>query len=209
MHMAHRRVVNTSLATPVMLSRWAVLFCVLSMAGCCSVLADTHHVFFLAKRTTDLEPKHFSYIHNEHVTRRLNHAIAKQAWHEVMADMPVRASHHYARGFICGFADYLYRGGTGEPPLVPPRAYWHLGYQSIKGKQAIDEWYQGFRHGSQECQARGLRDLVMVPSSLASSAEASPDDHLVATDEIPVHADAPETLPPPEIRELPSVAKGR
>jgi hypothetical protein len=152
----------------------------------------------LAKRTTDLEPKHFSHFHNEHATRLRNHAIAKQAWREVMADSQLAVSEHYARGFLCGFSDYLYRGGSGEPPLVPPRGYWHLGYQSDRGQQAIDDWYQGFRQGSQECRERGLRDLAVVPSSRASSPVALTDFPSLPTDPVPFDTDSPEALPSPE-----------
>jgi hypothetical protein len=182
----------------MMPARWTVLLYSLCVVSGCSLLADTHHVAYLAKRTTELEPSFFSYFHNEHATRLRNRAAANEAWRQVAADSPVGYSSHYAKGFVCGFADYLHRGGTGEPPLVPPRSYWGLNYQNVAGKQAIEDWYQGFRHGSDECRMQGLRDLAVVPSSLATSATASPYDHVMEAETAPEEIDFTEQLPPLE-----------
>ncbi len=169
----------------------------LCTAGC-SLVSETHRVFFLAKRTVDLEPKRFPYFRNAKFTRLRNRALAKQVWGEIAAESPEPFSEHYSQGFVSGFADYLYRGGSGDAPPIPPRSYWHMGYQSPEGKQAIQDWYDGFRHGSQECQASGYRQLAVVPSSrpdgvkkpvgdparLEQSARERPLDH--------------EVLPPPD-----------
>jgi hypothetical protein len=71
----------------------------------------------------------------------------------------------YCRGFKEGFADYLYEGGTGEPPDLPPRNYWRIGYQTPAGRRAIGEYFDGFRHGAGVCQASGLRQYTTVPSA--------------------------------------------
>ena len=177
------------------------LYC-LSATGC-SVIEDTHHVLFLAKRTTKLEPQHFPYIRNEKMTRRRDAQLAKRVWAEVASQSGAAGfTKHYERGFVTGFADYMYRGGDGEAPLVPPRDYWQLGYQSDRGKQAVDEWYEGFRHGVQECRARGYREMVVVRSSLLSSSNAS---YETSIDETPLLIESEvfeptpaEPLPAPE-----------
>ncbi len=143
-----------------------LLLCCLSTTGC-SLTSETHRLIFLAKRTTKLEPRRFPYVRDEKLSQMRNHSLAKRVWHDIVAGSPPHSfSDHYARGFIIGFADYLYRGGSGEPPLVPPRDYWHAGYQTVQGKQAIQQWFEGFRHGGQECEARGYRELVVTPSSM-------------------------------------------
>jgi hypothetical protein len=176
-----------------------LLVCGLSLTGCSSVIHDTHHVFFLARRTTKLEPRHFPYIKNEKQTRRRDAALARRAWTEVVAQSGGGGfSKHYERGFLTGFADYMFRGGDGQVPLVPPRDYWQLGYQSERGKQAVDDWYAGFRHGTEECRARGYREMVVVRSSLLSGYEMPHSEVPLPHD---THTPAPvpaEALPVPE-----------
>jgi hypothetical protein len=145
-----------------------------ALAGC-NIIADTHRVFFLAKRTTKLEPRYFPYLRNERLSRMRNYALARRVWSEVSEDRPEAYSKHYAKGFVSGFTDYMFRGGTGSPPLIPPRAYWQMGYETPGGKQAIHDWYAGFQHGAEECKLRGHRDLVVVPSSLVQRATAHAD----------------------------------
>ena len=175
---------------------------VVSLGGC-TLAGDTHRVFFLAKRTTKVEPKYFPYLRNEKLTRYKNRSLAKRVWHEVTAADPhLHASVDYADGFIDGFADYLYRGGSGEPPVVPPRRYWNLPFKSPRGQFAVNDWYSGFCHGSEECKTRGLRDLVVVPSSLWTHGGIVP---AAATMPIPTDALPVQTFsgdhPPYEIPE--------
>ena len=58
-------------------------------------------------------------------------------------------SQDYQEGFIDGYVDYLEGGGTGEPPLLPPRRYWNAAYQTYAGHQAAEQWFAGYRHGAQ------------------------------------------------------------
>lgn len=77
----------------------------------------------------------------------------------------------YSRDFRCGFkdgyADYLFAGGTGNPPPVPPRCYWNACYQTPEGHQAIEDWFAGFQAGAAAAKASGKRELVTVPASTA------------------------------------------
>ena len=90
---------------------------------------------------------------------------------------------HYASGFRCGFAEYLMFGGDAQPPLVPPREYWNVDFETPAGKQAIDEWFQGYRHGAAECQARGNRELTTVPTSLTTPSAWGPIGEMPAVGE--------------------------
>lgn len=133
----------------------------------CALPYETARVFDLAKRTTHVEPRFFEYIKSDRLAQREARLLADQAWAEVMHTVPV-VTPDYHNGFTEGFADYLYRGGSGEIPLVPPRGYWKLRFLNPRGKMAIEEWYAGFKHGVQDCQTRGIRDMWVVPTSYVS-----------------------------------------
>jgi hypothetical protein len=97
---------------------------------------------------------------------------ASEAWREESSRQSF--SIHHAEGFKEGYAHYLYEGGTGEPPLLPPPRYRGLRYQSGEGYQAVQEWFAGYRHGSSMAQKSGLRVWITGPSSLSASEGALP-----------------------------------
>lgn len=114
--------------------------------------------------------------------------LGEAAWEQVCAENPGQYSVHYGRGFVDGFADFVYAGGTGEPPAVPPWRYRKAVYETPEGVQAVEDWFAGFRHGAAAAQASGLRSLVIVPVSVpAPQAWAAP----------PPPAEPLEGLPPP------------
>ncbi len=61
--------------------------------------------------------------------------------------------------------DYLYAGGSGEPPLLPPKKYQSFRYENPQGAQAIRDWFAGFRRGAAAAAASGYRNYVVVPST--------------------------------------------
>lgn len=90
--------------------------------------------------------------------------LAHQAWERVKASCPPQTySADYAAGFHAGFADYLYAGGCGEPPGIPPKRYRHFHAESPQGAKALQDWYAGFRHGAAVAKESGLRQFVLVP----------------------------------------------
>lgn len=154
--------------------RWLTLLLlgyVLCMSSGCSVWRETNRVYDLARRTTQVEPHYYEYIRSDKVAQREARLLAKQSW----AENPLNgtASPDYKNGFMEGFADYLYRGGSGEPPVVPPRGYWNLRFLNQFGKVSVNDWYTGFRAGAADCKARGLRDMWLVPTSLVAEASDS------------------------------------
>jgi hypothetical protein len=93
--------------------------------------------------------------------------LAEQAWDEVLRTHPgVVFSADYASGFKDGFADFLKSGGNGDAPALPPRHYWKAVYQTPEGREAVKDWFAGFRQGTSSAKASGLRQVVTVPSSL-------------------------------------------
>jgi hypothetical protein len=120
-----------------------------------------------AKRTLLLEPLAFPTCKDSHRTQRRDRQWAKAAWEAEMAANPeLCSSVEYQRGFEDGFADYLYAGGTGEPPPVPPRRLWNLDYRTPEGHKAVEDWFAGFRQGARAVREAGYRDFVTVKSSL-------------------------------------------
>jgi hypothetical protein len=96
--------------------------------------------------------------------------LARLAWEEMVRQYGCQFSADYRDGFLDGFVDYLTYGGcpqmTGETPLVPavpPPKYRRAKAMSPAGLQAAEEWFMGFRHGSNTAMASGLRQLALVP----------------------------------------------
>src|SRR5262249_54514056 len=102
-----------------------------------------------------------------------NRQLASEAWEQAKHECPDgEPSTDYACGFKAGFADYLDAGGTGEPPVVPPYRYRLMGSQTPEGRQAVLDWFAGFRHGSAAARASGWRELIVIPvSALPVSSE--------------------------------------
>src|SRR5436190_20867042 len=76
-----------------------------------------------------------------------NRQWAEDAWASASwSNQNGRYTEDYAFGFKDGYAEYLFRGGDGEPPLMAPRHYRHVRYQNPQGYQAIQDWFAGYRH---------------------------------------------------------------
>jgi hypothetical protein len=74
---------------------------------------------------------------------------------------------HFARGFKDGYADYLYAGGTGDPPVAPPWRYRKVTYETPQGVQAVEDWFAGFRQGAYAAYTTGYRQFVVVPAAVS------------------------------------------
>jgi len=124
-----------------------------------------------AVRTLWTEPSVYSATKDACYTRERCCQLANEAWNsQVRRDPEIACSAEFEQGFKDGFADYLYAGGTGEPPPVPPRCMWNLDYRTPRGHQAVDDWFAGFRHGAALVRARGYREKMTIQSSLSCNA---------------------------------------
>lgn len=181
-------------------------WCLLA-SGCHLVYHERNGVVSDAVRTVVREPKVFPLQKNDYLERLRNRWLARRAWTEMRAANPAQEySNDYCRGFKDGFADYLYEGGTGEPPDLPPRHYWRLGYQTPSGRQAIGEYFDGFRHGAAAGQASGLRQYTTVPSatqfgSFGADPQTTTSDP--TTDILESDAPIEPILPPPGVSSQP------
>lgn len=103
---------------------------------------------------------------DEFSVRLRNKRLAKEAWLAVsQTDPPHEYSVDYERGFKEGFADYLYAGGKGIPPEVPPYCYRKSDHNTPDGVRAVQDWYAGFRHGASVARESGDRDLAVLPTA--------------------------------------------
>jgi hypothetical protein len=120
----------------------------------------------LTARTVIIEPSEYCLSYSGFKERVRDHRLAEEAWNRITCAFPKRTfSEDYASGFVDGYEDYLYAGGNGEPPALPPRQYWRPKYESPDGRQAVQDWFAGFRHGVAEARMSGYRELVKVPAS--------------------------------------------
>ncbi|MBX7105325.1 MAG: hypothetical protein K1X57_14675 [Gemmataceae bacterium] len=90
--------------------------------------------------------------------------MAREAYRNMALAYPDQEfSCDYREGFVDGFTDYLYNGGVGEPPPVPPPQYRFFGSINAEGLQGMEDWKNGFRHGAATARASKLRDFVTLP----------------------------------------------
>jgi hypothetical protein len=151
-----------------------------------------------------VEPIQYCQTADDFLENRRNYKLAEEAWQELAQANPGHpSSPDYVNGFMDGFADYLYAGGTGEPPPLPPRQYWRITYETPEGHQAIQDWFAGFRHGAAIARESGYREGVTIPSSLPSPNAADP--YLSTTLQESTAPPSEEVLPPP--KELPPPKK--
>jgi hypothetical protein len=108
---------------------------------------------------------------NQFFTDIRNKRLADSAWREFRKqNVDKEYSSNFARGFRSSFVDYL-EGGTGEAPVVPPRRYWKVHYQTPEGHMAVSDWFTGWRFGTTVADQSDLRHWVKVPTTL-------PDDFI-------------------------------
>lgn len=132
----------------------------LSLLGLCAVAAGCNLLILGAGNIA--EETHFKkeIVVSHHRLR----ALADEAWSELQKSGPAHSySLDYELGFKDGFVDYLYAGGPGHPPPVPPRHYWDARYETPSGHHAIEEWYAGYEHGVQAALASGYRQQLILP----------------------------------------------
>jgi hypothetical protein len=157
--------------------------------------------FALATRTLIIEPIQYCKTVDDISERRRDYKLAEEAWQVVAQGNPGHPfSPDYVSGFENGFADYLYAGGTGEPPPLPPRQYWRITYETPQGHEAMQDWFAGFRLGAAVARQSGFREGVTIPSSFRT-----PNADLYLS---PTHIQSPappldqNVLPPP--KEMPA-----
>lgn len=120
------------------------------------------------------EPKQYCEPEDDKASMALYRSWAERAWAEHAGDCPPTClAADYGWGFREGFAEYVYAGGTGEPPATPPRPYWQVDFRSPEGSLGVQSWFEGYRHGARVARDGGYRRCATLRVS-ASLADCGP-----------------------------------
>lgn len=137
----------------------------LSLIACTLLPGCT--VWLNARRTILDEPAQYSWFCDRKRSVKVYKEWADRAWMEhCAAHRGMRFSEPYTAGFKDGFVDFVYAGGAGEPPPVPPRQFWNVGERNSRGHSQAEEWFAGFRRGAQVADDNGYREQTIVPASV-------------------------------------------
>lgn len=126
-------------------------------------------------RTMVVEPIAYCECKDDSRARVRYYQMAEQAWTQFASvhALPPQ-SLHFGAGFKDGYSEYLYLGGTGAPPPVPPRHYWNDAWQTPEGHQAMEHWYEGYRAGAAVAMSQGRYHVAVVPASHACAGPSVP-----------------------------------
>ncbi len=129
------------------------------LGGGCGPLLNT-------ARHSIIEPIEYCRPLNDISDRVRFHSLANSAWKTFAKAEPKHSySSDYSDGFKKGYVDYLFAGGSGTPPPVPPRSYWNSWYETPEGYLAVQEWFAGYEQGVAAAEESGRRNFVPVPST--------------------------------------------
>ena len=79
---------------------------------------------------------------------------ARRAYNLECGNTTRRFGDHFRKGFIEGYCGVC-NGGDGYVPAMPPEEYWGFEYQSEKGSQCVDAWFEGFPSGVASARKNG------------------------------------------------------
>jgi hypothetical protein len=184
------------------LKHFVALFGFCAMVTGCSPLKEV-------ARTMICEPAKYCLGMDEAVDCCRDRELADEAWaHFVGTVADCQYSDAFACGFKAGYFDYLYAGGNGEPPVVPPRPYWRPDFQSPEGVALMVDWFRGYRLGVAVAKDSGYREAVIIPASaglprmmLPPPTAAPPTTPMPNADELlppPKQLPGPKQLPAPK-----------
>ena len=144
----------------VRLSFVLIVLCLPTASGCtvCKNL----------RRTVCQEPSIFSWKKDKRRSEDLYREWAIAAWQQECSGLGLSPGPEYRAGFLDGFTDFVFAGGTGEPPPIPPRRYWNAALRSPAGKELAEEWFAGYRHGARVAHEGGYRDSVTIATSFST-----------------------------------------
>jgi hypothetical protein len=178
------------------MKRWLMIWFVGLTPLCqgCVTFANT-------ARTLIVQPVLFSDEWDRFVSCFKHRCMARDALKSYVAQAGEPCSSDFGEGFLDGYTRYLNKGGTGIPRPVPPRCYWRLPYRTAEGRQAVEEYFAGYRAGAAAAIASGFRHVDTIASSLPprpprgwsnGSATIEPSPPVAPEGDLPV----PRQLPP-------------
>ena len=186
-------------------TRTVKAFC-LTLLGLAILASPGCSVFYLAKRTIKYEPRDFDITLDEAAACKQYAIWAEEAWGEYLGTAPDTAiSVDYEQGFHEGFVDYVFAGGSGEPPPVPPRRFWRTMYRNPEGDQTVTDWMSGFRVGANVAKQGGYRKRALVPT-VDSRQQFDDEQHSMYGDSVPPSPDEYEIIEDP-VESYPPISK--
>ncbi len=146
---------------------------------------------------------------------------AKESLKTMSADCQDKPSKSFRKGYQQAYMD-IALGESGVVPPVPPEEYWAAHYRTPEGYMEVQEWFTGYKLGSEHARADGRYDYnrIATPYSLAGweqpvaehwdgnvayPEESMPSQVPVETHPAPAPAVPPRhhgsetTLPPPPV----------
>lgn len=120
----------------------------------------------MAKRTLFTELNEYPRVTDGRLASKQYSKWAREEWRRIAAASSESHSSDYIRGFVQGFTSFVHIGGSTDPPPVPPRRYWRVGYKNNRGQAAIQDWYNGYAHGATVADEQGYRERSTLPSSI-------------------------------------------
>ncbi|MBA3482290.1 MAG: hypothetical protein H0T51_10785 [Pirellulales bacterium] len=166
-----------------------------------------------ARRTLFQEPKAYSNKKDREQSLEAYRAWADAAWRTERRTCSAGVvNDDYRAGFRDGFVDFVYAGGNGEPPPVPPRQFWNLPGRMPGGQDAAAAWFVGYRHGAKTARVGGYRERGVVLSSFMALGNAEAAMTFVPslpTEALPPGIEIPSAAPlspeqPSDVEPLPS-----
>jgi hypothetical protein len=174
----------------------------LALLGLCAVAPGCTPLKNVAE-VVICEPAIYCMGMDDFVSRCRNRQLADEAWYHFQSALPdCEYSIDFGDGFKTGFCDYLYAGGNGDPPVVPPRSYWKPAYETPQGQLMMQDWFRGYRHGSAVAMESGYRRAVVLPASAALPPIVEPTAPSPRRAPPMPRADD-EVLPPPQKKDTP------
>lgn len=198
--MSSLRLLSRIIPRPACASRWLAVAAVLAATSTgCEVCRH-------ARRTLLEEPAEYSYKRDRPRSLRLYREWADQEWSQFAGNCgDGQDPDEFGAGFRDGFVDYVFAGGTGEPPPVPPRKFWNAAWRNPAGHAASADWFNGYRVGASVARDGGYRRAAIVRSAY-EFAGPLPHDGLPIAGEPPYDAGEPGEMvvpPQPEPRQTP------
>jgi hypothetical protein len=211
---ATRRPMTARVDKALSLDRRATARCLVAvLLAACTLGAPGCSVCRQARRTLIQEPLEYSSKGDRARSLKAYRQWADEAWSvERRACPEVAGNSDYALGFRDGFVDYIYAGGDGQPPPVPPRKFWNVGWRTPDGDVGAQQWFAGYRHGAQSARNSGLRQNGVVLSSYLAMGQMegpSPESGISPPSYYGESlSDPQEPLPSPNGEIVPSIPSG-
>ncbi len=138
------------------------------------------------------EPKrYFSFGYSFKKDTKVVRKNAKLCAHKSMRNLGGRFSKDYKDGFETAYVD-IALGASGATPAIPPEKYWKAYFRTNRGRARAQQWFEGYRSGSQHAEATGFTRFNDIASSGEVVATRPGQSHQV----MPAGFVAPQQVPP-------------